>query len=146
MRCDNPLNPESNCVPTGILLVSPAKLGPWDTQELVFCATARDGLDLKFSPGESQLIRLGHRWGTHRSKNGLSRSWVTPRLPGIKRPFKPAFCSRPAMGITQERLAKALLINQAGVSKIESRSDIFVSTLRKAIEAMGGELEIRAKS
>jgi len=52
---------------------------------------------------------------------------------------------RQAMGITQERLAKALRINQAGVSKIESRSDIFVSTLRKAIEAMGGELEIRAK-
>jgi len=52
---------------------------------------------------------------------------------------------RQAMGITQQRLAKALGINQAGVSKIESRSDIFVSTLRKAIEAMGGELEIRAK-
>jgi len=52
---------------------------------------------------------------------------------------------RQAMGITQERLAKVLRINQAGVSKIESRSDIFVSTLRKAIEAMGGKLEIRAK-
>lgn len=52
---------------------------------------------------------------------------------------------REAVGMTQERLAKALRINQAGVSKIESRSDIFVSTLRKAIEAMGGELEIRAK-
>jgi transcriptional regulator with XRE-family HTH domain len=52
---------------------------------------------------------------------------------------------RQAMGITQERLAKALRINQAGVSKIESRSDIFVSTLRKTIEAMGGKLEIRAK-
>ena len=38
---------------------------------------------------------------------------------------------RQAMGITQERLTKALRINQAGVSKIESRSDIFVSTLRK---------------
>lgn len=52
---------------------------------------------------------------------------------------------RQALGITQERLAKTLRIKQAGVSKIESRSDIFVSTLRKAIEAMGGELEIRAK-
>jgi hypothetical protein len=37
-----------------------------------------------------------------------------------------------------------LRINQAGVSKIESRSDTFVSTLRNAIEAMGGKLEIRA--
>ncbi len=52
---------------------------------------------------------------------------------------------REAMGLTQEHLAKALRINQAGVSKIESRSDIFVSTLRKTIEAMGGKLDIRAK-
>jgi transcriptional regulator with XRE-family HTH domain len=52
---------------------------------------------------------------------------------------------RQAMGITQERLAPALRINQAGVSKIEGRSDIFVSTLRKAVEAMGGELDIRAR-
>lgn len=52
---------------------------------------------------------------------------------------------RQAMGITQERLAKALRINQAGVSKIERRSDIFVSTLRKAVKAMGGELDIRAR-
>jgi len=44
---------------------------------------------------------------------------------------------RRAMGITQERLAKALRHNQARVSKIESRSDIFVCTLRQAIEAMG---------
>ncbi|HLZ12145.1 MAG TPA: helix-turn-helix transcriptional regulator [Candidatus Acidoferrum sp.] len=52
---------------------------------------------------------------------------------------------RRAMGITQEQLARALRINQAGVSKLESRSDIFVGTLRKAIEALGGELEIRAR-
>ena len=52
---------------------------------------------------------------------------------------------RQAMGITQERLAKALRINQAGVSKIERRSDIFVSTLRKAIEAMGGKREVRIR-
>ncbi len=52
---------------------------------------------------------------------------------------------REAIGITRERLAKALYINEAGVSKIESRYHIFVNTLRKAIEAMSGELEIRAK-
>jgi transcriptional regulator with XRE-family HTH domain len=52
---------------------------------------------------------------------------------------------RQAMGITQERLAKALRIKQAGVSKIESRSDIFLSTLPIAIEAMGGKLEMSAR-
>jgi transcriptional regulator with XRE-family HTH domain len=35
---------------------------------------------------------------------------------------------RQAMGLTQERLARALRINQAGVSELESRSDIFVCT------------------
>ena len=38
---------------------------------------------------------------------------------------------RQAMGITQERLAKALRNNEAGVSKIESRYRIFVNTLAK---------------
>jgi transcriptional regulator with XRE-family HTH domain len=52
---------------------------------------------------------------------------------------------RRALGVTQQQLARALRINQAGVSKIESRSDIFVSTLRKAIAALGGKLEIRAR-
>src|SRR5260370_41414162 len=52
---------------------------------------------------------------------------------------------RQAMGITQERLAKALRIYQTGVSKVESRSELFVSTFRKTIEAVGGQLAIRAQ-
>jgi DNA-binding XRE family transcriptional regulator len=39
---------------------------------------------------------------------------------------------RQAMGITQERLAKALRIDHAGVSKIESRSDIFVKQVAQS--------------
>ena len=35
-------------------------------------------------------------------------------------------------------------MNQAAISKVERRSDMLISTLRKIIEAMGGELEIRA--
>jgi hypothetical protein len=35
-------------------------------------------------------------------------------------------------------------IKQATVSKIERRADLYVSTLARFIEAMGGELEIRA--
>lgn len=52
---------------------------------------------------------------------------------------------RVALALTQETLAKNLEINQAAVSKIESRTDMFVSTLRNFIQAMGAELEIRAK-
>ena len=47
--------------------------------------------------------------------------------------------------ITQEEIAKVLAITQASVSKIESRSDIRLSTLYKFIEAMGGKLELIAR-
>ena len=51
---------------------------------------------------------------------------------------------RTARELTQERLAETLGIKQATVSKIERQSDMYVSTLTKFIEAMGGTLEIRA--
>ena len=51
---------------------------------------------------------------------------------------------RGALKLTQESLARNLRINQAAVSKVEKRTDMLISTLRKMIEAMGGELEIRA--
>ncbi len=52
---------------------------------------------------------------------------------------------RKAQGLTQVQLAEKLKINQDGVSKIEKRSDMLVSTLRGYIEAMGGELDITVK-
>ena len=51
---------------------------------------------------------------------------------------------RQAMELTQEELAKELHVNQAAVSKFESQSDIYISTLRKILFAMGGELKIVA--
>ena len=51
---------------------------------------------------------------------------------------------RAARELTQERLAETLGIKQASVSKIERRADLYVSTLARFIEAMGGQLEIRA--
>ena len=51
---------------------------------------------------------------------------------------------RQAMELTQQELAKELHINQAAVSKFESQSDIYLSTLRKILFAMGGELKIVA--
>lgn len=51
---------------------------------------------------------------------------------------------REAMRLTQEALAESLNINQAAVSKMERRSDMYVSTLRKIVEAMGGRLQIIA--
>jgi transcriptional regulator with XRE-family HTH domain len=51
---------------------------------------------------------------------------------------------RAARHLTQAQLAQALGIKQAGVSRFEKRTDLYVSTLRRVVEAMGGELEIRA--
>ncbi len=51
---------------------------------------------------------------------------------------------RQARKLSQEALAEALGQRQSGVSKIEQRTDVYISTLRKYIEAMGGRLDIVA--
>lgn len=45
---------------------------------------------------------------------------------------------------TQAQLARVLDVQQAAVSRIERRADMYISTLRAYIEAMGGHLEIVA--
>lgn len=52
---------------------------------------------------------------------------------------------RRAMKLSQEEIGQTLQINQGSVAKIEKRADMYVSTLRRFIEAMGGELEIVAR-
>lgn len=51
---------------------------------------------------------------------------------------------RRAKDLTQSTMADLLETSQSEVSKIEHRTDMYISTLRKYVEAMGGELEIRA--
>ena len=45
---------------------------------------------------------------------------------------------------SQEEIAQKLHIRQSAVSKLERRTDMYLSTLRNYIEAMGGKLEIVA--
>lgn len=52
---------------------------------------------------------------------------------------------RHARQLSQETLAAALGTGQAAVSRLERRADMYVSTLRGMIRAMGGELEIVAR-
>src|SRR4029077_16407116 len=52
---------------------------------------------------------------------------------------------RQARKLTQVRMAKALGISQDGVSRLEKRSDLLLSTLRKSVEAMGGNLSLVAE-
>jgi len=51
---------------------------------------------------------------------------------------------REAREMTQVHLARILKVNQAAVSKMERRTDMYVSTLRDFVKAMGGELKITA--
>ncbi len=52
---------------------------------------------------------------------------------------------RRALKLSQEEIGQILHIGQGSVAKIEKRADMYVSTLRRFIEAMGGELEIIAR-
>ena len=52
---------------------------------------------------------------------------------------------RQARRLSQEELATTLQIKQAAISKMEKRTDMYLSTLRRFIEAMGGKLDIVAR-
>jgi hypothetical protein len=51
---------------------------------------------------------------------------------------------RLAQQMTQVRMAELLEMNQGNISKLEQRQDMYLSTLRNYVEAMGGKLEICA--
>ena len=44
--------------------------------------------------------------------------------------------------LSQAKIAKTLKISQPAVSKIEKQTDMYLSTLRSYVEAMGGELDV----
>jgi len=52
---------------------------------------------------------------------------------------------RKARKLTQARVAKKLGITQDSVSRLEKRTDLLLSTLRKTVKAMGGEVRIIAE-
>jgi ribosome-binding protein aMBF1 (putative translation factor) len=52
---------------------------------------------------------------------------------------------RRARGLSQQNLADVLHVGQPAIAKLEHRADMYISTLRSHIEAMGGVLEIVAR-
>ncbi len=50
---------------------------------------------------------------------------------------------RRARELTQAQLAASLGVSQAQVSRIETQADLYLSTLRSYVQAMGGDLELR---
>ena len=51
---------------------------------------------------------------------------------------------RASRDVTQQRLAGTLDTTQPNVSRIEHQEDLYLSTLRSYVEALGGHLELRA--
>jgi DNA-binding XRE family transcriptional regulator len=52
---------------------------------------------------------------------------------------------RRARGLSQAMLAETLHVRQGSISKLERRTDMYISSLRSHIRAMGGDLEIIAR-
>ena len=52
---------------------------------------------------------------------------------------------RQARGLSQKMLAEVLNVQQPSIAKMERRTDMYLSTLRSHIEAMGGQLEVVAR-
>jgi DNA-binding XRE family transcriptional regulator len=52
---------------------------------------------------------------------------------------------RNARNLSQQMLAETLHVQQPAIAKLEKRTDMYISTLRNHIKAMGGELEVIAR-
>ena len=52
---------------------------------------------------------------------------------------------RQARGLSQQVLADVLHVQQPSIAKLEKRTDMYISTLRSHIKAMGGELDVIAR-
>ena len=69
---------------------------------------------------------------------------VTARVTQLKADM-PLHELRQARERSQEDLARELNVGQPAVAKFERRADMYVSNLRRYVEALGGSLEITAR-
>jgi DNA-binding XRE family transcriptional regulator len=87
---------------------------------------------------------MAHKWSELEAKMGPER--VAASRARAKKIIEemPLQQLRNARQMTQTRLAEVLEMDQGNISKLEQRTDMYLSTLRSYVEAMGGALEIRA--
>jgi transcriptional regulator with XRE-family HTH domain len=85
-----------------------------------------------------------------RNFNELRAKMDPKRRARVERRVQQALESMPLEGLrdarqlTQTQLAQVLRVSQGAVSKVERRTDMYISTLRSYVRAIGGDLEIRA--
>ena len=86
-----------------------------------------------------------HKWADLRAQMPAEHRAEVNRRVAAELKQMPLYRLRQARRLTQKQLGEAMRIDQSRVSKIERRPDVYVSTLRNFIGAMGGELELVAK-
>lgn len=87
----------------------------------------------------------------HRPFAELTKDWSPERRDRVKEEAETLLREmrlhelRRARDLTQQDLAKRLNVNQPAVAKLEQRADVYVSSLRHYIEAVGGRLKVVAE-
>jgi DNA-binding XRE family transcriptional regulator len=80
-----------------------------------------------------------------RKRSPATRKKVEDRAAEIVAEEMSLRAMRKARKLTQARVAKKLGVTQDSISRLEKRSDLLISTLRKTVRAMGGDVRIIAE-
>ncbi len=87
---------------------------------------------------------MARNWHTLKKRmSSEARARVTARVKETLRSM-PLSEIRKAIGLTQVEMAQTLHLGQGSVSKIENATDMYLSTLRRFVAALGGELVVKA--
>jgi predicted transcriptional regulator len=87
---------------------------------------------------------------THRWKEVHKRKLSQPQVDEVRRKVADEVLEmnlrslRESLGKTQDEMAKLTDVTQSQLSKIERREDHLISTLRRYVHALGGEIEVIA--
>jgi transcriptional regulator with XRE-family HTH domain len=85
-----------------------------------------------------------HKWSEIRARRVPNeRAWRAAAAQDLREQMRLDEL-RHACRLSQQELARRLKSHQAQISRLEQRADLFVSTVRRYVEALGGELEIVA--
>jgi transcriptional regulator with XRE-family HTH domain len=88
---------------------------------------------------------MAHKWNNlKRTMSPAAQARVVARVEATLQSM-PLAEIRKAIGMTQTELAGRLDLAQGSVSKIENAADMYLTTLRKYVEALGGELHLTAR-
>lgn len=101
----------------------------------------RDGVNFLSGMEDASMV-LSVRSTTGRGKPGRSKR-VRPRG-GVEKPPMTLRALRQSTGRTQGEVARAIEMTQPQLSRVEARRDHLMSTLRKYVHALGGEVEVVA--